>query len=254
MTGEDRVIDSHMLTTFSVLAMHVQDFHTPGLCWMLLSTACRMLQALGITGRSLDQKTRERRLWLFWGLSSLDISLAIMFGRPPTFHKGMRERLPILEVHHLVGYQPHLDPSNLNAARRTSLFGAHFMHHIWRIGNILAEIWNCLYDSPSTHRPIEAIKTSLDSWYKETLKVSADLYFVNVTLLIIRRSWKPLSSPKCHCCRPKKSNPLILESSSSDSNITITVAFCCDHRESGGPIASKAPVQRLVCWMVSSHF
>lgn len=150
--------------------MHVQDFHTPSLCWMLLTTACRMLQALGISGRNLDEKTMQQRLWLFWVLSSLDISLALMFGRPPTFHRAMREKYPIPAVNQLLGWQPHLNSSQ-SGAERTSLFGAHFMHHLYGVSTIVAEIWNCLYDSPSTHRPIEAVKESLDSWYANTIKV-----------------------------------------------------------------------------------
>ena len=148
--------------------MHVQDFHTPSLCWMLHTTACRMLQALGVTNRSLDPQTRERRLLLFWTLSSIDISLALIFGRPPTFHRAMRDRLPVPETRQLLSYQPHIDAGS----GRTSLFGAHFMHRLYLVSNIMAEIWSCLYDSPSTHRPIEAVKDSLDVWYQDTSKVS----------------------------------------------------------------------------------
>ena len=137
---------------------------------MLLTTACRMLQALGITHRTLDAETKQRRLWMFWILSSLDISLALIFGRPPTFHRAMREKLPIPQTRQLLGWQPHLHTSGLDAGR-TSLFGAHFMHQLYVVSNIMAEIWSCLYDSSSTHRPIEAVKEALDSWYKEALKV-----------------------------------------------------------------------------------
>lgn len=155
---------------YSLLAVHVQDFHTPSLCWMLMTTACRMLQALGITNRALDAKTKEKRLWLFWILSSLDISLALIFGRPPTFHRAMREKLPIPDIRQLLGWQPHLQSSEIGSGR-TSLFGAHFMHQLYVMSNIMAEIWSCLYDSASTHRPVEAVKASLDSWYEETSKV-----------------------------------------------------------------------------------
>lgn len=45
------------------------------------------------------------------------------------------------------------------------------MHQLYVVSNIMAEIWSCLYDSPSTHRPIEVVKESLDSWYKDASKV-----------------------------------------------------------------------------------
>lgn len=160
----------NILTGRSLLATHVQDFHTPSLCWMLMTTVCRMLQALGITNPTLDAKTKERRLWLFWILSSLDISLALIFGRPPTFHRAMREKLPIPETRQLLGWQPHMHTSGGDAGR-TSLFGAHFMRQLYVVSNLVAEIWSCLYDSPATHRPIETVKESLDSWYKDASKV-----------------------------------------------------------------------------------
>lgn len=158
---------TRVLTGSSLLATHVQDFHTPSLCWMLLTTACRMLQAMGVSNRSFDQKTKERRLWLFWGLNAVDMSLALIFGRPPSFHRAMREKLPVLSFHQLKGYQPHIQSND----GRTSLFGAHFMHQLYKFNGTMAEIWSCLYDSPDTHRPIEVVKESLDSWYQETSKV-----------------------------------------------------------------------------------
>jgi hypothetical protein len=195
-----------MLTRRSLLAVHVQDFHTPSLCWMLMTTACRMLQALGITNRTLDAKTRERRLWLFWSMSSIDVSLALIFGRPPTFHRAMREKLPMLETRQLLFYQPHLNTSGVEAGR-TSLFGAHFMHQLYIVSNVMAEIWSCLYDSPNTHRPIEAVKESLDSWYKEASKVLNLFLPACIPLLTAIRSWKLPTLLSGLCYLQKRNSP-----------------------------------------------
>lgn len=67
----------------------VSDFTGPSICWMLATNACRMLQALGVNQRHLDQQTRERRRRTFWHLNLLDKGLAIIFGRTPTFHREM---------------------------------------------------------------------------------------------------------------------------------------------------------------------
>jgi hypothetical protein len=180
----------------SLLAMHVQDFHTPSLCWMLVTTACRMLQALGITGRSMSKETSDRRRWLFWVLNSLDLSLALIFGRPRTFHRAMRERLGAPSVNQLLGWQPHL-ADTASGGSRSSLFGAHFMHQMYAAGGILADIWNLLYDHPSTHRPVEAIKGSLDSWYANASKVMLHLVDAAMSaLLTINRFWRPPCSLK----------------------------------------------------------
>ena len=228
----------------SLLAMHVQDFHTPSLCWMLFSTACRMLQALGITGRSISKETADWRRWLFWVLNSLDLSLALIFGRPPVFHRAMRERMPAPSVNQLLGWQPHLNDAE-SAGGRSSLFGAHFMHHMYAVGNIVADIWNFLYDHPSTHRPIEAIKGSLDSWYNDASKVTLQLNEDDTSApLTINRFWRLLYSSNNLCSPHKRSGLLTLALLSSPSNIIIIPACCCGHRNDGDRNASGTRARR----------
>ncbi len=70
-----------------IMACHAEEFMTPSLCWSLITKACIMLQALGITHWRLDAPTRERRILVFWRLNIMDKALALILGRPPTFHR-----------------------------------------------------------------------------------------------------------------------------------------------------------------------
>jgi hypothetical protein len=90
-----------------VLAVDVAEFTKPSLCWMLVTTACRMLLALGVNHRRLDSQTRERRIVMFWHLNIVDIGLALIFGRPPTFHRGMARQVPLPTLEQLLPFQPH---------------------------------------------------------------------------------------------------------------------------------------------------
>lgn len=91
-----------------VLAVDVEEFTKPSLCWMLVTNACRMLQALGVSHRRFDSQTRERRVIMFWHLNLVDIGLALIFGRPPTFHRGMAREIPLPTLDQLLPFQPHL--------------------------------------------------------------------------------------------------------------------------------------------------
>ena len=102
-----------------VLAVDVEEFTKPSLCWMLVTNACRMLQALGVNHRRFDPQTRERRVIMFWHLNLVDIGLALIFGRPPTFHRGMAREIPLPTLDQLLPFQPHL-----TATGAPAVFGA----------------------------------------------------------------------------------------------------------------------------------
>ena len=149
-----------------LLACHVEDFTTPSLCWMLATNACRMLQALGVTNRSLDSRTRERRVRVFWHLNLLDKGLALIFGRPPTFHPAMTKEIPLPTLDQLLPFQPH------TSAGSPGVFGAHFMHQKFSLSRIIGDIWKCLYDGDTPDdRAIAVASADLESWYHEAQKV-----------------------------------------------------------------------------------
>ena len=101
-----------------VLALDVEEFTKPTLCWMLVTNACRMLLALGVNQRRFDSETRKRRVMMFWHLNIVDIGLALIFSRPPTFHRGMVREIHLPTLDQLLPFQPHL-----TSAGAPALFG-----------------------------------------------------------------------------------------------------------------------------------
>ena len=150
-----------------LLACHVEEFTTPSLCWMLTTNACRMLQALGINNRRIDSETRERRTLLFWHLNLLDKGLALIFGRPPTFHPAMAKELALPTLGQLLQFQPHISSSE-----RTALFGAHYIYQMMALSRLMTDIWDCLYgDVLSDEHKIESVIQDLDSWQRQAQQV-----------------------------------------------------------------------------------
>ena len=130
------------IQALTLLASHVEEFTTPSLCWMLVTNACRMLQALGVTHRRLDPRTRERRVLLYL----LDSGLALVFGRTPTFHWTMAREIPLPALEQLVPLQPHITSTS---ARVPATFGAHYIHRMMLLSRVIADVWNCLYNEPT---------------------------------------------------------------------------------------------------------
>lgn len=160
-------LNIHALT---LLACHVEEFTTPSLCWMLLTNACRMLQALGVTSRRFDSATRERRLMTFWHLNLADKGIALIFGRPPTFHRAMAKEIALPTVDQLLPFKPHV-PS---AAAGPVTFGAHYIHRLMLLSRLMAEIWSHLYDDVVPNESgVESATEELESWYQQTQTVSA---------------------------------------------------------------------------------
>lgn len=146
-----------------IMACYADEYMTPQLCWSLISQACIMLQALGITTWRLDAATRERRAMLFWRLNVLDKALALILGRPPTLHRETAATVPLPSLEQLL-------PSQLQRGEPT-LFDAHYSHQMLLLSKIMADIWHCLHglDAGKTHR----VKEDLESWYSEAKEVKA---------------------------------------------------------------------------------
>ena len=157
------------IQALTMLACRVEEFTTPSLCWMLATNACRMLQALGINHRRLDSRTRERRVMMFWHLNLLDKGLALIFGRPPTFHRAMSRDIGLPTLDQLLPCQAQ-DAS----AGAPGLFGTHHFHQRLLLTRIMADIWNHLYeDAVPDHRKIEGASEDLESWYRLAREVGS---------------------------------------------------------------------------------
>ncbi|OQV07516.1 Fungal specific transcription factor domain-containing protein isoform 1 [Cladophialophora immunda] len=150
-----------------LLALDVEEFTNPSLCWMLVTNACRMLQALGVNHRRFDPQTRDRRVVMFWHLNLVDIGLALIFGRTPTFHRGMAREMPLPTLNQLLSFQPKIDSSGAPA-----LFGVHYIHQMFLLSRIMADIWYCLHEeSMPNDQSIESTSEDLESWYLQAQRI-----------------------------------------------------------------------------------
>lgn len=77
------LINVQALLTLAIVA---QEISKPGLCWILLSQACRLAQAIGLHRQShpsqisSNEEAQERKL-VFWTLYVMDKALSLTFGR-----------------------------------------------------------------------------------------------------------------------------------------------------------------------------
>lgn len=148
-----------------VLACHAEEFMTPSMCWSLVSRACTMLQALGITHWRLDSPTRDRRIMLFWRLNAMDNALALILCRPPTFCREMTAKIPLPTLDQLLHSQSHYPSSGVPA-----LFDAHYMNQMHLLSRIMADVWHCIYgSSPSDGH---SLKENLESWHRQATEVA----------------------------------------------------------------------------------
>ncbi|KAH0841629.1 hypothetical protein FOPE_06700 [Fonsecaea pedrosoi] len=150
-----------------LLALDVEEFTTPTLCWMMVTNACRMLQALGVNHRRFDSPTRDRRVMMFWHLYLVDIGLALIFGRSPAFHRGMPMGIPVPTVKRIFSSQQDTDPSDTPA-----LFGVHYINRMFLLSLIMGDIWYYLHEDPMPdYTNIESTSESLESWYLSTIQI-----------------------------------------------------------------------------------
>lgn len=147
-----------------IMVFYAEEFMTPSVSWSLVTKACVMLQALGITHWSLDSATSERRTALFWRLNLLDKELALILCRPPIFHREMGNAISL----------PSLEKAAARQQSRRSdggyvLFEAHYNNQMHLLSRVRADIWQSLY-GPDGERA-SAIEKSLESWHHKAKQV-----------------------------------------------------------------------------------
>ncbi|KAL2830982.1 hypothetical protein BJY01DRAFT_254439 [Aspergillus pseudoustus] len=155
------------LQAILLVLSQVSEIAGPSICWMLATSACRMLQALGLDVRLLDQQTRERRVMQFWHLNLLDKGLAIIFAKAPTFHQEeAREiKLPTLEQ-----IQP--PRAHLVANGTSGFFGAHYVYQKFLLSRLMADIWHGISGKAAPNCDgTEATLNNLVSWYDQARKI-----------------------------------------------------------------------------------
>lgn len=154
--------DANIQAILMVIGL-VPDLVDPSLCWMLSTSACRMLQALGVTHKRIDTQTREQRQLRFWQLNLVDKALAVIFGRSPTFHQGMVNEinLPTLEQ-----IRPSTQQQTSDGSK--GYFASHLMYQKFLLSKVMADIWQCLYGGiEDQNRAIETAIVDLECWYQQ---------------------------------------------------------------------------------------
>ncbi|KAF7909060.1 hypothetical protein EAE99_011541 [Botrytis elliptica] len=94
-----------------MVSCHSQDVVPPGLCWTLISHACRMAQSLNLHTPSpkYPKKSKEnaQRNCLFWNLFMIDKSLSLAYGRPPFLLSQLYEGIDPPDLSFLATFRPH---------------------------------------------------------------------------------------------------------------------------------------------------
>ena len=146
-----------------VMACYVEEFMTPSICWALISKACIMLQALGISNWRLDGPTRERRTILFWRLNYLDKALGLILCRPPTLHRRMETEAALPTIDQL------LPSRSYSSAGASVLFEAHYTNQMHLLSRVMTDVWHCLYGQEGDR--VHIVKQSLETWHRKATEV-----------------------------------------------------------------------------------
>ncbi|OQO11643.1 hypothetical protein B0A48_03370 [Cryoendolithus antarcticus] len=151
-----------------LVASHVEEFTTPSLCWLLVSNACRMLQALGVDFRNMTPENRHRRRMMFWHLNVIDKGLSMIFGRPPTLHGAMARSVGLPALADLMPSTPGHSSTGGGQGAPGALFGAHFFHQVMQLSTIMGKVWSTVYDhdgdSPDEQSVVKA-REDLVAWH-----------------------------------------------------------------------------------------
>lgn len=182
-----------------ILACYVEEFMTPSICWSLISKACIMLQALGISGWRIDKATRERRTILFWRLNYLDKALSLILYRPPSLHSSMAAEMDFPTLDQLI-------PSQMYASSGDALlFQAHYTDQMHLLSRVMADMWQCLYGQEADKFLV--VKQKLESWHHHAVEVRNHYYIrgdwqhTDIVCLLDSRSYGPCREAPSHSHR-----------------------------------------------------
>ena len=161
-----------------LLATHVQDFATPSLCWMLVSTACRMLQAMGLDRDFKGHQVDSQRQLLFWSVHTMDKSLALISRKPPVLYTVTTDTAVMPSMEALLAHSPHesSDPGSPDLhKRRESPFGARYLYQSFLMADVMYKIWQTISAPHRDESSISRVQHKLWEWYKQTDKVKTVL-------------------------------------------------------------------------------
>lgn len=152
------LINVQALLTLAIVA---QEISKPGLCWMLLSQACRLAQAIGLHRKAhpsqnfSEEETVERQL-VFWTLYVMDKALSLTFGRSTC--------LPDFDID--------VDLPDASYAGNV-LLTQHFASWVW-LAKIQSKIYSQLYSASACgasdevrQRSVAELELELRDWWEQ---------------------------------------------------------------------------------------
>lgn len=157
-----------------MVSCHSQDVVPPGLCWTLISHACRMAQSLNLHVPSpkypKNGKENGQRNCLFWNLFMIDKSLSLAFGRPPFLLSQLYEGVDPPNPEFLATFRPHRLPPGIGTLEQNQLsdgFGALYFglaRELFVLQGKIIDIALMIHNGESGTEQISIMKQKLKIW------------------------------------------------------------------------------------------
>ncbi|ESZ91147.1 hypothetical protein SBOR_8481 [Sclerotinia borealis F-4128] len=169
-----------------MVSTHSQDLVPPGLCWTLISHACRMAQSLNlhVPSPKYPKKSNEnsQRNCLFWNLFMIDKSLSLAFGRPPFLSSRIYEGVDPPDPAFLATFRPHRpsarDIGTLQQNPLSDAFGALYFalaRELFVLQGKIIDIALLIHNGESETGEISEMKQKLEIW-KDSLDERMSAY------------------------------------------------------------------------------
>ncbi|WZH45281.1 fungal-specific transcription factor domain-containing protein [Fusarium acuminatum] len=164
------------LQALILLAIHGEDYSSPGSSWMLVGHACRQAQALELhNSTNVEYETRQRRLSLFWLLFAVDKSCSLAFGRPCFLPSDTYSHIPLPDLSYLMRFKPRSDiPETVERKRQKSMFGAHMFLARMELARLTGDSY-ALSNNELMAEARGLLRTKLVEWHTRTIKALQDI-------------------------------------------------------------------------------
>ncbi|RAK75021.1 fungal specific transcription factor domain-containing protein, partial [Aspergillus fijiensis CBS 313.89] len=159
------------------LAMHGEDYAAPNTSWMLLGSACRQAEALGmhISGPQGSSESRQHQLCLFWLLFLMDKSCSLAFGRPVFLPTALYHHVPLPDESTLLMFQPHTRMHGTEIPQRVSHFGAQMLRCSIELAKLMGILADILATGHSAIYSRMELRSKLNAWYSYSNQRMAEI-------------------------------------------------------------------------------
>ncbi|KAJ8058736.1 hypothetical protein OCU04_011727 [Sclerotinia nivalis] len=160
-----------------MVSCHCQDLVPPGLCWTLISHACRMAQSLNLHAPSpkfpRNSRENDQRNCLFWNLFMIDKSLSLAFGRPLFLLSQLYEAVDPPDPAFLATFRPHRSSTpgigTLQQNQLSDDFGALYFglaRELFVLQGKIIDVALMVHNGESGTEQISTMKENLGIWKK----------------------------------------------------------------------------------------